>query len=251
VEKGGEHLWSDWISKILPFRYKVLRVNEEGKPHQFIRRSLDMKAPVVCEPCNSRWMSVLENNHAKPAMKDLILNDKLTSLSPDRLKSIANFAFKSAVIADHMSVPPRRPFFTTAARHSFASTLKIPGGVQMWISSFREGGHGIFRAMYHESPANTARRFELYVLTFGAGYLLFQVVAAKWLGDRHLLLGPHPFVKQGKFWNKFSIPFWPSDGESIRWPPRKQFDLRWASRFSHQWESTDIPTDWLNPDGTH
>jgi hypothetical protein len=251
VTKGGEHLWSDWINKILPpLKFKVLRIDEENKPHQFLRRSLDMKTPVVCERCNNGWMSDLENKHAKPAMADLILSDKLISLSPDRLKSIANFAFKTAVVADHFSIPPRQPFFSTASRHAFAASLDIPRGVQIWIASFREGSHGMFRGMYHESPANTARHFELYTCTFGAGYLLFQVVGSRWLNEKHLL-GPYPFVTQGQFWNKFSIPFWPSKGESILWPPRKQFNLRWASRYSHQWAETVPPLDWLKPDRTN
>jgi hypothetical protein len=52
-------------------------------------------------------MSELEDKHAKPAMKDLILSDSGVLLQAERLKSIANFAFKSAVIADHASFPTR------------------------------------------------------------------------------------------------------------------------------------------------
>jgi hypothetical protein len=247
VTKGGEHLWSDWMSKTLPFKYKVLRFDEDGKAQQFLKKSLNMKAPVVCEKCNNTWMSNIENKHAKPAMEGLMLSDKLTRLSPDRLNSIAIFAFKTAVIADHYSIPPREPFFSQSSRYAFANSLTIPRGVQMWISAFQEGTHGMFRGMYHESPANITGSFELYSCTFGAGYFLFQVVASRWLNNRHLL-GPFPFVTQGRFWNKFSIPFWPPPGDSILWPPRKQFNLRWASRYSHQWANTDIPLDWLKSD---
>jgi hypothetical protein len=194
-------------------------------------------------------MSTLESDHAKPAMENLILSDKLVFLTHQRLKSIANFAFKTAAIADHYSLEDREgPFFTREARHSFAKSLTIPKGVQMWISAFKDEGHGVVRTVYHQSPADTVARFELYVLTFGASFLLFQVVAARWLTPG---MSRHPYVTQGKFWNKFAIPFWPPNGETILWPPRKQFDLRLAKNFITRWEDTTVPPAWLKSNKTH
>jgi len=188
-------------------------------------------------------MSRLENEHAKPAMKDLILNDNLAFLTSDRIKSITSFAFKSAVIADHMSVPTREPFFSVSARHAFADSLQIPRGVRIWLAAFKEGGHGVFRAIYHPGPANAVRGFELYVFTFGAGFLLFQVVASRWVG-------PEPSAAmtatQGGVWNKFSIPIWPSSGDTVTWPAKKQLDLRWANEFAHRWKQVSVPGHWLN-----
>lgn len=239
----GEHFFSDWINGILPSRgFTITRLDEEGKANQWTSPSLNMKGKVVCGTCNNGWMSELEQHHAKPAMKDLILDNKAALLSPDRLKSIAYFAFKSAVIADCL-MPERDPFFPAATRHRFASSLEIPRNVQMWLAAFKEGRQGFFRAVYHNTPTDLKRGFELYTHTFGAGYFIFQLVASRWMGTR-ISSSHRPAVTQGKGWNKFSIPFWPLSGESIFWPPNKQFSTRWAHRFANRWQDTNVPY-WL------
>lgn len=181
-------------------------------------------------------------------MKDPILSDSGALLTPERLKSIAIFAFKSLVVADHGSFPSKRlsdrePFFTKDARYAFRESHTIPSNVQMWIAAFKEGSHGVFRAIYYPSPANVQPGFEIYVLTFGAGFLLFQVVASRWLGVGIPKL--RPGVTQGPWWDKYSIPFWPSDGHSILWPPNRQLHLRWAAMYTTRWKGTDIPADWV------
>ena len=116
---------------------------------QWTRTNLDMKVPVVCVPCNTGWMSRLEDKKAKPAMADMILHGKETSLSSEHIKSIATFAFKQAVIADS-ALPSGRnphPFFTTSARRRFAASLAIPNGVQMWLAAF-DRDSGIFQTRY-------------------------------------------------------------------------------------------------------
>jgi hypothetical protein len=115
-----EHIWSDWINKILPnTRFRFTRVSDTGVSHRWEKRVLDVTAPVVCQQCNNGWMSDFEEKQAKPAITDLILADKLVKLSPERLKSIAYFAFKTAVVGDHTSLPERAPFFSTAERFAF------------------------------------------------------------------------------------------------------------------------------------
>jgi hypothetical protein len=126
-------------SLITSKRFRFASFTEKGEVRTWMKRKLDQKLPVVCRKCNNGWMSDLENNHAKPAIKDLIVSDKLVKLSPVRLHSIARFAFKTAVVADHYSLSDGQPpFFSTAARHAFRESLQIPGGVQMWISASKD-----------------------------------------------------------------------------------------------------------------
>jgi hypothetical protein len=241
---SGEHVWSDWMNRVLPaIPYQFTRENETGEPDRWKTRSLNQKLPVVCENCNNGWMSDLENLHARPAMKDLITSDKGTLLSPERLRSIAIFAFKSAVIVDHALVPnpkfrDREPFFSADSRTAFRQSLVIPAGVQMWLGAFKEEGHGILRALYHASPPEVEHGFESYVLTYGVGFVLFQVVVTRWLGIG--VPGFRPSVRQSRVWNKFTLPLWPSDGRSALWPPDKQFTLRTVSQFSRRWGGANI-----------
>jgi hypothetical protein len=105
VAHGGEHAWSDWMNKLITGKlFRFASFTETGEIRTWRKRKLDAKLPVVCEPCNNGWMSDLENKDAKPAIKDLIVSDKIVKLSPERLKSIARFAFKTAVVADHYSL---------------------------------------------------------------------------------------------------------------------------------------------------
>jgi hypothetical protein len=216
-------------------------MTDKGKTANWKSASLNMKMPVVCAQCNNGWMSTLEAQYAKPAMKDLIVNDKLVSLSPNRLASIAVFAFKQAVIGDYASVPGRDPFYSLADRHSFAASLAIPSGVYMWLAAFKEKRQGIFRPLYHKVPTNPKRSFEMYLLTFGAGYFLFQILSFRWLTSA---LPTVPIIRQESAWNKFSIPFWPSDGQAVSWPPSKQLTWDRANEFAERWHTINFPLSW-------
>lgn len=242
VKKGGEHAFSAWMDRIVdqifPRQQRNIRmVNSGGRTANWKGASLDMRLPVVCTKCNNEWMSDLEQNHAIPAMKDLILSDKLVSLSPERLKSIADFAFKHAVVADYTSVPSREPFFSTAARHSFAATRAIPQGVYMWLAAFKEKGQGIFIPLYYDHK----KGFEMYTLTFGMGHFLFQVLGFRWTSKKFT---GFPGLTQNAVWNKFSIPFWPSNGHPITWPPNKQLIGGAAKEFTERWKTITFPAAW-------
>lgn len=243
---SGEHIWSDWFNKILPKTrgYQFLQETGQGL-RRYKARVLNRKLPVVCAKCNNGWMSDMENKHAKPAMEKLVLSDKGAVLSPQQLTSIALFAFKSAVIADHTPLQSldRSPFFTMQQRAAFRDSFRIPGNVQMWLGAFKEEGHGIFRAIYYPCPPESNPGFEVYAATFGAGFLIFQVVACRW--TKNGPFGYVPRVKQGRWWEKFTVPFWPNDGRSVFWPPDKQFTLRTASEFSRRWQKTLVPVEWL------
>lgn len=227
-------------------RFTFASFKQEGEKREqriWRKRKLDEKLPVVCERCNNGWMSDLENRDAKPAIKDLIVSDKLVKLSPERLQSIARFAFKTAVVADHYSLSDGQPpFFSTAGRYAFRESLQIPRGIQMWISAFKESGHGALRGVYHSSPAKARHGFELYALTFGAGYFMVQVAGSKWLDPANAAF---PFLTSGKHWDKFSAPFWPSTGQAIQWPLDKQFNLVWMIKFCERWHRLNVPESWL------
>jgi hypothetical protein len=111
----------------------------------------------------------------------------------------------------------------------------------VWLAAFKKEGHGVFRAMYHKSPSNAVGDFDFYVLTFGAGFLIFQLLAFRWTSKKFPPLG----VKQDKFWERFSIPIWPNDGREVFWPPDKQLMPRMAVRFWDRWRGTILPDNWF------
>jgi len=244
-----EHIWSDWFNRVLPHvdGYHFRQGIRDGTVRMFDAGNLNVKLPVVCQPCNNGWMSELEDKHAKPAMQRLITSNNGTIVPPQQLKSIANFAFKSSVIADHAALQELNndPFFTFQQRSDFKESLIIPNNVQMWLGVLEKEGYGIFRAFYYPSPTQSNPRFEIYATTFGAGFLIFQVVACRWIG---IGIPDHvPWVSQGNVWDKSTIPLWPNNGRSAFWPPDKHLTISQAMDFSVRWNQVEVPNLWLKP----
>lgn len=213
--------------------YNFYRTVPSGKEYTWQMASLDATAKVVCVPCNTGWMSKLEQQ-SKPILKNMLIYDKKVSLFPSGLRTIAAFVFKTAVIVDHMAHPARNPFFTSVARHRFAKYREIPSGVQMWIAAFNRCDMGNFTAAYSDTPPETENGIDMYSLTFTAGYLVFQMVAVRSLDVRlrglfvPFIIPPHPLEKIAK-------PFWPKDVARLRWPPVLRLTPQTIGDFATLW----------------
>lgn len=176
---------------------------------------LDLKANVVCGKCNSGWMSKVDNQEAKPVLSDLIPSLRAIQVPIRKSISLAIFAFKTAVVADHMGIHP--PFFTREQRHSFASTLSIPGGVFMWLGALEHRRSGAFKTR-RVVPANSTKDdFLLYCFTYTVGHFVLQVVGIKWVTHSSERM-PFPIIEQNPHDKRFMTPFWPNVA-SLRWPP--------------------------------
>ena len=72
---SGEHIWSKWMRKL--FKSKKFRFHQRNSSGKIVKEwslpGIDLKAKVVCKPCNEGWMSRLEAQHAEPAMADLLI----------------------------------------------------------------------------------------------------------------------------------------------------------------------------------
>jgi len=223
---SGEHIWSDWMDALYPGG-KTFRGFGQLKA-SWKASELNLKARVVCEPCNNGWMSDIENKHAKPAMKDLILGKLDVPVSQSHAGSIALFAFKTAVILDHMNSTRATHFFSRRARDRFRETLEIPNNVSMWMAGCYEGKGGGCLAFYNHTRFQHFNTFEFYVCNYFIGHFAFQVVSESKptglnftpsLGFEHL-----------------AVPFWPRIPEGFVWPPKaalksraefKEFSARW------------------------
>jgi hypothetical protein len=216
-----EHLWSSWMNALFPGKKRFTTKNEKGEiVKQWLSSSLDWKARVVCRQCNNTWMSDLESQHAQPAMTDLIVGKLDFTISQSQSRSLALFAFKTAVIFDHIQ-GGKPPFFLRSLRHRFASTLAIPFGVGMWMTGFLPIGKGEILTTYHEGALSNTNRLKLYVCTYAVGHLVFQVVAARQQGFTPI--APRPGFEY------LAIPFWPKLPSGVRWPPDEV--LRTVSEF--------------------
>ena len=192
---------------------------------------LDWKAKVVCEPCNNGWMSNIESQHALPAMTDLIAGKLDIPIAQSRADSIALFAFKTAVIVEHLKRNQPARFFPRSVRHRFRETLEIPHNVRMWFAGFLPPGKGRCITLYYTVP--TAHGIELYVCNYVVGRLVFQVVAEK--GPSSLTLVPIRELDQ------FAVPLWPSIPPNFIWPPLVLLKTVEEFRaFAERWSRLDI-----------
>lgn len=222
---NGEHIWSDWLNPLLPGRK---RFNVRNDKRQIIKTwtspELNWKAKVVCKDCNGGWMSNLEDKHAKPSLSDLITGKKGIPIDQSRAKSIAVFAFKTAVVLDHL-VRNRTPFFDIAARHEFRNSLTIPAGVGVFIAASALSGRGEANTLYFESNLSAPRFFHAYVLTYCVEHVVIQVAACKSFG-----------VSTAKVQNYFAVPLWPEVPAGFVWPAARIINtIAEFDEFSDRW----------------
>jgi hypothetical protein len=172
-------------------------------------------------------MGRVENDHAKPAMLDLLLDKPNVKIDKIRARSIALFAFKTAVIFDHIA-KDRPYFFDPPTRHEFAKSHTIPANVAMWLTRFGVRGHGEANTAYHAGSPTPERSIEMYVLTYSVEALVLQVVT-------HKVKGVSQFSPDNEF---SAIPFWPDlPNVDIFWPP--SLSLNSAAEFndfSDRWQ---------------
>jgi hypothetical protein len=184
---------------------------------------MDQKTNVVCKPCNEGWMSDLEAD-ARITLSGIIRDAAPVSLLPRGIASLSAFAFKCAVVANHMN-PQDEPFFRPYMRHRFKDSRWIPDGVQMWVAAFQGEyrASGIFNAYYAKPTISPLNDLDLYVFTFAAGHLAFQVLALKW---RHLHRAGDmfPIIAPEDYWQKAAVQFWPTSGTPVCWPPSQYLD---------------------------
>ena len=169
---------------------------------------LNMKANVVCKKCNETWMSDIESQYAAPAMSDLILGKHVGEVSKKRARGIALFAFKTAVVGNHMG-PENEEFFDTAQRYAFRESHLIPDKVAMWLFGCEPNVAGAFRSNNVTFPGNADTALTLNVCTFSIGHLGFQVVSARTdaIGDVESISVPpgltaffHPILRDRFSW---------------------------------------------------
>jgi hypothetical protein len=156
-------------------------------------------------------------------------------ISQSAARSIAIFAFKTAVIIDHIRKDKdRAPFFSRRLRTAFRKHLEIPSTVQMWMCSY---GPGIRRADYfagyYDGEVALAGPLQLYICTYGIGGFAFQVLAAK-----EISIG---IYSQGGRFENLAVPFWPHIPSGFIWPvPCGLRSVQELIEFHGQWDNLGL-----------
>jgi hypothetical protein len=138
VERGGEHVWDNWINKALPETWYHARkqYSLDSPLIEYDTKSLNEQLPVVCEACNSGWMSELSRK-VKDRFAPAMLDGEPFSLGARDGAILAAFTFLKAVVTNHCTVEQYEPFFTRAARERFRTSLEVPPLTKMWFAAFK------------------------------------------------------------------------------------------------------------------
>jgi hypothetical protein len=221
VEEGGEHVWDNWLNKVLPnVRYRALKFTLGSPVLQYDTNSLNAKLPVVCKGCNSGWMSALSLK-VKERFSRTILDGEPFSLGGRDAAILAAFTFLKAVVTNHTI--DDEPFFTRAARDSFRTSLAVPPVTKMWFAAYQARARMSTRnslAIFSTDAPGPLYGLQFCSFSYVVGKLALQLLAPRWKHvshrGRHLLsLSPNVY------WDQAAILFWPHNGGFLLWPPAK------------------------------
>lgn len=231
---SAEHITGKWMRELFPGKKTVSYSTTSGINRKYACEELDWKAKVVCERCNNTWMSEIENQHAKAVLTPLITGQVDVPIRLSEARSIALYAFKTAVILDHAySRSGDHPFFERGQRHEFKDRLAIPRNVQMWLCAYAGNrGSGRFVPLHLGGQLAPNSPMHMYVCTFALGHVAVQVVSAKISGNANFT--PKPSFEG------LAIPFWPLLQPNYVWP--SSLALRSVDDFMsfvNRWKSMD------------
>jgi hypothetical protein len=186
-------------------------------------------------------MSDLEQK-VKNIIKGMIVDAARVSLLPADTATIAAFAFKTAVIYDHVNLsgakrPFRGTFFSPKTRQDFRQFLTVPEGVHIWLAKFvsRALHAGRLRGGYFKFKGGPWKDFHFFVTTYAVGHFAFQILCSRFRGRQHHKISP-PRVIQHPKWNGASVLMWPNHGLPVDWPPRQHFTDDSIDAFANRWE---------------
>jgi hypothetical protein len=90
-------------------------------------------------------------------------------------------------------------------------------------------------------PPESQYTFKTYTCSFSVGYLLLQVIAARWTKPEVAQQLDFPPIFQGEFFNSYSTSLWPNDGFCVEWPPMRAINNTLFERFWDRFETFRLP----------
>jgi hypothetical protein len=239
---SAEHVISQWLVELFPGPVDAQIYGDKGRNSKtFSQKSIDYTAKVVCEQCNNGWMSDIESLHAKPSLTPLVTGKFDIPITPAIARSIAIFAFKTAVVID-CSNRRAGPFFSRHLRHAFRRSLFIPNFVAMWFCPYASHRWSVHvKSAYHDGKTTSGDPFHFYACTVALGNFCFQTLAVKQLGSSSFRAHTH-------LPEDVAVPFWPTTTipAGYVWPHNRALgSMRdfgaFAGRWGNAYERVEVP----------
>ncbi len=236
--ESGEDLFPLWLSRLYQrdFRFTNFRIHSEtrlGRKWQGpASQRINLKVPAVCRPCNTEWMSQIENL-TKPVLTPLIKQPAVArTLTNEQVTALILWMTVKAIVVDHHDVLTNngKPFFSPQQKRRFRDDWIPPNRCTMWLARLTPvpGFGGNATADYTIWPrVKELKHLHAYALTFAA---LEVAIHALFIKD---IARPKPWslriVPDNAFrirpkaapWSRFLVQFYPDVG-LVRWAPPPQ-----------------------------
>jgi hypothetical protein len=234
----SEHVFAQWLRDALPIKVRQINVSDDEYRPIWSQGSFDLKRKIVCDLCNTGWMSRLEGA-VKPLLSDPILYSSTLIMTGAQQKRVAMWAIKTAMVlesyrkrhpfryipewhANWMVQHPDPPAVTTVRMFARLPDFR-PEGIPDFIFTRSVGIVG-------KEPPQLPKA---YIATFAVGHVGFQVFGANGLLiDYPKGIAPTPLLQES------TIRLWPDPSVRVRWPPPRIMTLDLVKRFA-QWDQPD------------
>jgi len=227
---SAEHIFARWVRDLFPTKKIAFYIGGTAvRSRRFEAETIDWNAKVACANCNSTWMSDIEVTHGKPVMTPLIVGEIGVPITREIARSIAIYAFKTSVVANHADRGTEQ-FFSARLLYAFRSRLDIPANVNIWTCGIKNHRGAVrVQTVYYSGQLPAAFHWQMYVFTCAIGHFVTQVVAVKQIGEAK-------FRPLSGF-EGIGIPIWPGIRPNQTWPGRyvldggddfEKFANRWA-----------------------
>lgn len=225
-----EHVWPDWLvenykQKVPPRRglYRGTITIQQKVTRSFIQGTITERRSLVCDRCNSNWMSAIEN-FAKDRLWPLIEfgNSKQIKLSVEAQCAIAVWVQLRSFVFDALYEPPAEPHYSFDERLAFANDphqfAPLPN-TYIWLCPFVGKQWSVDRRVLNGYPIKGDIDARIHIASGLANRLAFQLFTAKGT----TVCTPN-FDMLGKLgWTDTTVQIWPCVGDA-QWPPSVYID---------------------------
>jgi hypothetical protein len=238
---SDEHLLPAWLQKVLPSDEAVLHYRQIGTDasarREWMKRPFREKAGVVCDKCNTGWMSRLESA-AKPILTPAIRRTRMPLLfTPPQQRIAAAWALKTVLVFQGShggSIAP--PFHASFLRDRH----EPPEQVVVWSGSNYAGRDGDAAASYVQRPLSVVVEGAKDDQTREFGYVSFLAVGSL----SFFVIGHHYGNRVELQLNNMAadlfIRLHPSTGAPVSWPPELMMDQQFVDVLFHQVEPPTV-----------
>ena len=206
-----EHVWPQWILKLLPSRKPIRQRLGAGKE---VTYAGDFKLKGVCSACNNGWMSELETE-VRPILGPMV-QDLSVQLDLEDQKKLARWAFKTVIVLEGTKERSMKRYFESGLGPTLRTDGLILGRTMIWIGRSSESGLYARASDVRYNVDGQNLSAEATVATMVVGRVVLQVVSAVFPAEKDAEAVGIPLYVDN--WEQVLATIWPAS-RVFTWPP--------------------------------